>query len=155
VKHGVIAGALHDDVHAHGGLLDEQRVNRKRRVEQGGRTKAWPEICSAAAKDLEALESSRRNLTATLDESDSHEVLARHVMAEVSRALKEVGGEDRIAAQIGIANRLLRELRSLGLKQPIHWTMRKSRLAALNCWPFIAVPPRLGAPRHLSPRARS
>jgi HKD family nuclease len=69
-------------------------------------------LTSALAHDLTGL-GSRQHSLAALDPSDSHEVLARHIMLEVARALKSVEGKERVAAQVSIANRLLHELSKL------------------------------------------
>ncbi len=73
-------------------------------------------VTTGLAADLAALDPLRRRAIERLDDSDAHEVLARHLTAEVARALDTLSGSDRTQTQIKIVNRLLGELRTLAPK---------------------------------------
>ena len=70
-------------------------------------------LTNALAADLSALDAARTATIIPLDPADSHAVLARHLSAEVERALAALPSADRSAAQVTIINRLLGELRTL------------------------------------------
>jgi superfamily II DNA or RNA helicase/HKD family nuclease len=65
---------------------------------------------------LDALESPRQTSAARLEPADSHSLLARHLAAEIERALDTLPMEERPHAQIAIVNRLLTDLGSLAPK---------------------------------------
>ncbi|MCA9715019.1 MAG: DEAD/DEAH box helicase family protein, partial [Myxococcales bacterium] len=50
---------------------------------------------------------------ATLDGDASHEVLARALQSRLKHALKSLGGDDRVARQVVLANRVLEVLRTV------------------------------------------
>lgn len=70
-------------------------------------------VTGGLAVDLAALEAERRSTVEALDVADSHSVLARHLAAEVERALAAVPHGERPNAQVAIVNGLLDELRRI------------------------------------------
>lgn len=70
-------------------------------------------VTGALAVDLAALESERNSIVEDLDAADSHSVLARHLAAEVERALAAVPRDERPNAQVAIVNSLLDELQRI------------------------------------------
>jgi len=70
-------------------------------------------LTAGLSSELDALEPHRQRVLAPLEVSDSHEVLARHLMTEVARVLSDVPRSERPKAQIAIINRLLTKLRSI------------------------------------------
>jgi superfamily II DNA or RNA helicase/HKD family nuclease len=69
-------------------------------------------LTEGLAEDIGALDAPRLHKLEPLDESDAHEVLARHLMREVATALSGVSGKDQLKTQIAVVNHLLRELRA-------------------------------------------
>lgn len=70
-------------------------------------------VTTSLAQDIAALDPLRGRVFEALDTSDSHEILARHLMVEVARALDSVPSSERLKTQIAIVNRLLVEVRTL------------------------------------------
>src|SRR5690242_5402954 len=68
-------------------------------------------VTEALAADLAALD--RSASVESLDPADSHAVLARHLAAELERALEAVPHAQRPTAQIAMVNALLDELQRL------------------------------------------
>lgn len=67
-------------------------------------------VTGALAVDLAALAGERHANVEALDSADAHSVLARHLAAEVERALAAVPHTERPNAQVAIVNGLLNEL---------------------------------------------
>ncbi|HWZ92665.1 MAG TPA: DEAD/DEAH box helicase family protein, partial [Polyangiaceae bacterium] len=67
-------------------------------------------VTGALAVDLASLEGGRKSNVEDLDTADSHSVLARHLAAEVERALAVVPHAERLSTQLAIVNGLLDEL---------------------------------------------
>ena len=67
-------------------------------------------VTGSLALDLAKLDSGRKANVEDLDAADSHSVLARHLAAEVERALAAVPHGERPNAQVAIVNGLLDEL---------------------------------------------
>ncbi len=70
-------------------------------------------VTGALARDLGALQEGRTATTEQLEPADSNVVLARHLAAEVERALAMVPHAERPLGQVTIVNRLLDELRAI------------------------------------------
>jgi len=73
-------------------------------------------VTGALARDLGALQEGRTATTEQLEPADSNVVLARHLAAEVERALAMVPHAERPLGQVTIVNRLLDELRAITAK---------------------------------------
>ena len=60
-----------------------------------------------------------------LDAGDSHTVLADHLRRVVREVLDAVTGEDRLARQVELVNRILRELEAADLAKAIDRSQRR------------------------------